>query len=1568
VADEAVEEEDNEVVFAEVHNSGSVKVACETEEIKKLRLQMEINQQQLQLNEQQLRLVEEQRAAERERQEGPQRGEPASNRNAGVSSNSRDVRGLLPRMSSDENDVVAFFNAFERVLEMNEVPYNEWSRLLAPYLTPKAARVYSRLSLDQCKEYSVVKEHILKAYNLTQKSYWESFKKLSRQGSESYTLFANRLTDTLNYYIESKQIDEFDSLKQDLVFQQFIESLNRVPFVKNFVLERNPSDLEAACAMADLCFEVTKQRGMHQNATPNGVQNFRPGVVGGGRPMAARGANTFGGQARNGPTVNRGQNGNQGNFRGQGQPQGQNFENGRPRVSCYWCGSRGHKTVDHRSQNQVGWLGGKLDPQRRYVVPAYVNRKNVCALRDTGANITCVNADFVHPKDVTLETENLCGAFGNVQEFKIAWVEFRAPVLGLDRGRKIKVAVIRGLQPDMLIGNQLFTEHEDLADIIQPRVETTDVNRERCDAKMETGQRAISELIEKADRKSTVSDTHQEAGFVIESGEIKPGSSEGQTSRHQQAAAETDTAETRPREQGAPPDVEHINSGEPQMEESRNDAFTEAKDKGRQTDEIKTVSTRTHRYINQESEKSKTVELNREAKFRPTDRVCDTENDTAESEFRRMAEINLATEESDKNVMESLHMFANEQRRDKGLKHWFTLCEQGNERFCLKNEILYMKAPSWKLDTHDTLLVLPESRQIEVIRSAHDSLTGAHLGGRKVYDRIAKVFVAPRLRQKVTKYIKSCKICQLVADKRLSDRVPLQPIPVVGEPFSDLVTDVIGKLPRTASGIEYVLTIVCHSTRWVSAVPLRNLKVTTIADALIKFQLTHGFAKRIRFDKFASLTSGMMKELQRTLGIEVVYANVLHHETIGLVERANRTLEKMIKSFVQTHEKQWDKLLDYFCFAINDTENATTHYAPSYLVYGRRWRGLLEIMRDAWTTGEMNAPDTEIPVYLYIERLKQRLKIAAEEVQQFAAIEQARYKHQFDKSSTERELMEGDLVLIFQPTSTHKILNKLDGPYVVTKKLNKWNYEVNLGHRKATFHINSLRKFIEREESVGLIITPQDADDQFELNQETSDNKDKVKLGSQLTLAQRLDVEKLIEQFGDVFSSKLGCTDLTQHVIKVTDETPITRPAYKVPRAIEEQLDEEIGRLLEQGVIEPASTAWTTGVVPVIKNEGGETAIRVTCDFRALNSRTVGDAYPMQNPAEILSSAAGAKWMSKIDIRKAFFQIPMAEGSEQYTGFRTNTGLYVYKRMAMGLKNSPKTMQRLMDAILRGCHKFAHCHVDDIVIHTASQWTEHLSHLKEVLFRLRNAGLTVNVGKCEIAMPELVVLGHKIKEGTIGVDDSKVEAIKRLASPTTKREVRQILGLLGYYMKLVPNFAGIAGPLTDLLKKNNPDRIVWTQKLQIAFEQLKAALTSKPVLCAPNFGRDFLLQTDASQFAIAAILSQRDQEGQERVIAYASRKLAPREINYSTVMKETLAIVWAANHFESWIYGQKVICQSDHRPLAWLESMRNTNARLMRWSLFLQRFNLEHSFRRGVENANADSLTRLKWNQENSGE
>ena len=1550
-----VSEDNGETSGEEVVDSDGVVTL--SPELKALTLQLELAKQRKEI-------VAAEIAAERERLEIEKERSKLRAGNGVVSAVvPSEIKGMLPSMQGD--DVIGFFNAFERVLEMYEVDSGLWAKLLAPHLSQKATRVYSRLSLEQCKCYETVKEHILLSYKCSSTMYLDKFRSASRSGQESYSLFSNRLRDLLRFYLDSKSITQFDALVEDLIFIQFLDSLDKVPDVKKFVLERNPANVKAACEFADLFYDVSKSKFGHTTAADR-LQTIQPGFQ----------QRSSAGYARNNIPFSSGYAQTQrGGHQSQTRSQGQRFGSGNFKVPlCHICGGS-HPTHLHQEkvgprQNSVNFVDEQNYANNEFVVPTFINDTYVTAIRDTGADICVVDATLVRDSDYTSENITLYPAFGASYDARIAIVDFKSPALGINEKIRVRTAVVDGLRK-VLLGNNLFRDNTQFQDWERPtgyrpskQVSNETVGEQKGHRKGH-GSRPIQDAdgctpssVVPDSRCTAIRDKYKTADNL---GIIKPMTS---ASRRMKVISDSESMRVQTDEEWAAA-IETCRRLTGSFSKSGSTRHVRCTDKPNE-DEAKTLGA-----VSTGDKCQCSAVETRSGRTPPGETVTASERGRSQEsgiddrqtpdEFTRLSAINVADNKLETNGQINGNALALAQTSDASLQHWFQLCKSGDNRFCMHNGILYKTAPDWKLDTRNKLLVLPESYRPEVIRAAHDSPSGAHQGARKVIERIDKVFAFPGMSKQVRSYIRSCHTCQLVSDKRKGDRVPLTPIPIVGNAFEELICDVIGKLTRTSGGHEYIFVIVCQATRWVHAVPLRNLKVTTIADTLNNFFMTHGYAKKLRFDKFASFTSGVMKELQKILQIECIFAPVDHHESIGTVERQIRSLERMLKSFIDTHEKQWDKLLPYFCFAINDTANATTHFAPSYLVYGRRWRGLLDVMRDAWITDEQNAPTTQMPVYTYIEQLKQRLKMANEAAQDFARTEQARYKQQYDKHSRERSFVEGDLVLIMRPTSSHKILSKLDGPYRVIKKLDRWNYVVDLGHRHASFHINSLREYVQREAAVNIIIATEsdEAGNEFDFPQTMSvdnDSAGSIKIGPQLTAEQRRDVEKLVEEFPDVFTTKLGLTHLVEHVIKVTDETPISRPAYKVPHTIADRLDDEITRLLQENVIAPSDTAWTAGVVPVIK---ADKSIRVTCDWRALNSRTVADEYPMPNPADILSLAATGRWLSKIDIKQAFFQVPMARDSEKYTGFRTQSGLWTFKRCAMGLKNSPKTMQRLLDSILRGCHKFARTHIDDIIISSAGSWTEHLSHVREVLTRLRNAGLTVNVSKCEIAMSEMCVLGHTIANGKIGVDDRKVESIKQLKYPTTKKELRMALGLLGYYMKMVPNYAEIAAPLTDCLKKEKPEKLNLTSELKTSFDRLKAALVSKPVLCPANLSKDYILQTDASNHAVAGILSQINDEGQECVISYASRKLLPREQNYSTIQKELLAIVWSTKVFENWIYGRKVFVQSDHKPLSWLNSLCNQNSRLMRWSLYLQRFDLVCSYKRGVNNNNVDTLTRL---------
>ena len=199
-----------------------------------------------------------------------------------------------------------------------------------------------------------------------------------------------------------------------------------------------------------------------------------------------------------------------------------------------------------------------------------------------------------------------------------------------------------------------------------------------------------------------------------------------------------------------------------------------------------------------------------------------------------------------------------------------------------------------------------------------------------------------------------------------------------------------------------------------------------------------------------------------------------------------------------------------------------------------------------------------------------------------------------------------------------------------------------------------------------------------------------------------------------------------------------------------------------------------------------------------------------------------------------------------------------------------------------------------------------------------------------------------------------MEAVQCFQRPETKTQVNSFIGLTSYYRKFVPDYASIATPLTNLLHKKQPERVTWSDECEAAFQKLKATLVTSPVLKVPEANKPFIVHSDASDVGLGAVLSQVG-EDEEHPIAYASRKLKPREVRYSTI--ECLAAVWAVKHFEHYLYGQSFMLITDHRPLTWLKSMKNSNRRLTRWTVFLQQFKFEVQHRSGNQHKNADGLS-----------
>lgn len=251
-----------------------------------------------------------------------------------------------------------------------------------------------------------------------------------------------------------------------------------------------------------------------------------------------------------------------------------------------------------------------------------------------------------------------------------------------------------------------------------------------------------------------------------------------------------------------------------------------------------------------------------------------------------------------------------------------------------------------------------------------------------------------------------------------------------------------------------------------------------------------------------------------------------------------------------------------------------------------------------------------------------------------------------------------------------------------------------------------------------------------------------------------------------------------------------------------------------------------------------------------------------------------------------------------------------------------------------------------------------MRHLQAVLRAIQDAGLTVNQVKCKFAQPQVKYLGHVVGSGLHAPDSDKVHAIQRLKPPTTKRELRSVLGLLNYYRDYVPNYSRLVLPLTALTNKRVPNTLPWNSEAQVAFDSVKEALASIPGMTAPDPSKPFCLATDASETAIGACLSQRIGET-ERPVAFLSKKLSPSQQKWSTIEREAFAIVWALESLGTWLFGTKVKIMTDHDPLTFLTRAAPSSARLTRWALAIQKYDIEIVHIKGALNKAADALSRL---------
>ncbi|KAJ0585794.1 putative nucleotidyltransferase, Ribonuclease H [Helianthus annuus] len=452
-----------------------------------------------------------------------------------------------------------------------------------------------------------------------------------------------------------------------------------------------------------------------------------------------------------------------------------------------------------------------------------------------------------------------------------------------------------------------------------------------------------------------------------------------------------------------------------------------------------------------------------------------------------------------------------------------------------------------------------------------------------------------------------------------------------------------------------------------------------------------------------------------------------------------------------------------------------------------------------------------------------------------------------------------------------------------------------------------------------------------------------------LTTQQQTTLTSLLQQFEEIFQppSSLPPSRTHDHSIRLSSSAPICVRPYRYPHVQKTEIERQVQELLNMGLIRPSTSAFSSPVILVRKKDD---SWRMCVDYRALNNATIPNKYPIPVIDELLDELHGSTFFSKLDLKAGYNQIRMCPDSIEMTAFRTHDGHYEYLVMPFGLMNAPATFQAVMNDIFRPLlrHKVV-IFFDDILIHSPT-WETHLADLKEVFDILLFHSFKANPGKCSMGQRSIDYLGHIISGQGVTMDPAKVASVVDWPTPTTLKALRGFLGLTGYYRKFVKDYGSIARPLTDLTKK---DAFSWTPVAQAAFEKLKQALTSAPVLSLPDFSLPFVVECDASGYGIGAVLMQLN-----KPIAYFSKALSDRNLSKSAYERELMALVLAVQHWRPYLLGSKFTVCTDQKSLKFLLQQRVSTYDQQNWVVKLLGYDFDIQYKPGRENRAADALSR----------
>ena len=1408
----------------------------------------------------------------------------------------------------DEAEVDKYFLHFEKIAGSLKWPKESWALLIQGSLSGKAREIFTSLSIDDGNNYDKLKEAVLKAYELVPEAYRQKFRNLKKAQDQTHVEFARSKETLLDRWLTAKDVQEdYNNLRQLILVEEFKSCVHSD--IKTHLDESKVDTPNQAATIAD-DYAITHKLSSNSNSKPNYHK----------KPWQNKSSHSP--QSGEKPKSENKTSSKSGDKSDSSSGKSSKSDHSRSSITCTHCKKKGHLV------SQCWQLHGKPEG---------------CIVRTRPTNITA-NVNMVNkPKPV-----------GEVSEEFKPFVISGHVSLTDDNSNPQPIKIMRdtGCAQTLILDDTLpFSDKSSTkSDVLIKGVG------------MEFAKVPLHQINLKSDLVSGTFTVGIRPHLPIPGVSMLLGNDLAGGKVIPDPIVSTEPCTD--------------NDSEEELDLFPACAVTRAMSKQISQEEMNDV-------VEKKTTQNQN-EQNHQNKPNPEESFPGLE-DTFFSQLDSSDEIPSVNDPITKNKL------IEEQKKDPKLTEFIqqSLPAQEAEKvpvcFYEEDGVLMRKfrPPDVSAEDEWTIvhqIVVPQVYRAEILSLGHSHPLAGHMGIRRTYDRILSHFWWPSLRKDVTEYCKSCHTCQVVGKPNQTiPKAPLKPIPAFEEPFSRIIIDCVGPLPKTKSGNQYLLTIMCASTRFPEAIPLRNIKAKTIVKALIKFFTQFGLPKSIQSDRGSNFMSGLFQQVMHELGISQFSSSAWHPESQGALERWHQSLKNMMRMYCAEYEKDWDEGVHLLLFAARESVQESLGFSPFELVFGHRVRGPLQLLKEKWLT-----TDSELNLLDYVSSFKTKLARAGEIARDNLKDSQAKMKRWYDKDARNRVFEKGEKVLVLFPMQGNPLQARYNGPYEVDSKVSDLNYVVKTPDRrknKQLCHVNMLKKYVDRDENhpKPIAVTISESCDEDNVNKDevtensvnpktcqdmSSDCPPKLsnsevlenldtKIGH-LDNAKQEELTNLIHDYDNLFSDVPTKTNLVSHDIDVDGSPPIKQHPYRLNPVKTKILKQEVEYMLQNDIIEPSHSDWSSPCILVPKPDG---SYRVCQDFRAINRVSKTDSYPIPRIDDCIDKIGHAKFVSKYDMLKGYWGVPLTDRAKEISAFATADGLFQYKVMAFGLKNAGATFQRMVNRVIEnvdGCEAY----IDDLVLYSDT-WIDHMRQMKQLFEELSNANLTVNLAKSDFCCATVTYLGHVVGQGQTKPIQAKVEAIDKFPVPSNRKELMRFLGMAGYYRKYCPNFSVIANPMTSLLKKGQ--KFIWSQECQDAFEKIKAILMSSPVLAAPDFEKQFKLMVDASDVGCGAVLTQEGIDHVDHPVCFFSKKFDKHQKNYSTIEKECLALLLALQHFEVYVSSPPlpVLVYTDHNPLTFLSKMRNKNQRLLRWSLTMQEYNLDIMHIKGKDNVIADALSRV---------